>query len=144
MNFSSKVLVSVITIAASGFGFASNAFAGTGIGGVAGSAAFDLDSNGNVTDVAVSAAVGKDTAYAGAVNDASDNTKIEAFAAGSGGLITLKDGSVYINTIAQDSARNAAQTNAMTEGVFDINATGAGELVDTDATSTAPAAPATP
>ncbi|HBE20287.1 MAG TPA: hypothetical protein DEG17_21465 [Cyanobacteria bacterium UBA11149] len=132
MNFKSKVLVSVITIAASGLGFASNAFAGIGVGGVAGSASFDVDATGNVTDVAVSAAVGKDTAYAGAVNQTgAAATSLEAFAAGTGGVITMDaTKQVYISNIAEDSARATAQGNSMTIDTFNINADGTSPVVD--------------
>lgn len=66
MKLNSKVLLAVVTVAASGFGFATSAFAHSiGVGGVAGSASFQLNGT-QVESAAVSAAVGKDTAYAGA------------------------------------------------------------------------------
>ncbi|MBE9176140.1 hypothetical protein IQ225_14005 [Synechocystis salina LEGE 06155] len=57
-----------------------------GGGGMAGAAAFSLDANGNVTGVAVSAAVGGNGAAAWAFNNGTSNS---AGAIGSNGTITL-------------------------------------------------------
>ncbi len=64
------------------------AFAGEG--GAAGAAAFTIDSATNtVTGVAVSAAVGKQDAFAGALNDPGGTEANTAFALGSAGVITV-------------------------------------------------------
>lgn len=125
MKLHSKIFLGLAAITVGGFGFASSASAGIGIGGVAGSAAFSMDSGGQVTQAAVAAAVGKDTAYAGAVNGAglTTPTRLEAFAVGTGGAISLSSDSPYIQGVTIDSARDKAQTNTMTIDTFNINAT---------------------
>ncbi|MGI0482009.1 hypothetical protein ACN4EE_14645 [Geminocystis sp. CENA526] len=67
------------------FGFSPNAFAGSG--GMAGSAAFQVDSV--VTGVGVSAAVGENGAGAWSFNDSSATGKNSAGSMGSGGAITI-------------------------------------------------------
>ena len=62
------------------------AFAGEG--GAAGAAAFTIQ-GGEVTGVAVSAAVGKQDAFAGALNDPAGVAANTAFALGSAGVITV-------------------------------------------------------
>lgn len=57
-----------------------------GSGGMAGSAAFSIDSNGNVTGVAAAAAIGANGAAAWAFNDGIANS---AGAMGSSGVMTL-------------------------------------------------------
>ena len=60
-----------------------------GEGGAAGAAAFSIDGGGNVTGVAVAAAVGKQDAFAGALNDPALANANTAFALGSAGVITV-------------------------------------------------------
>ena len=60
-----------------------------GEGGAAGAAAFSIDAGGNVTGVAVAAAVGKQDAFAGALNDPAGVNANTAFALGSAGVITV-------------------------------------------------------
>jgi hypothetical protein len=83
-----KVSVALAATAASLIGFTSIARAGEG--GVAGAAAFTVE-GGNVTGVAVSAAVGKEDAAAAAFNydpTASNGVTNSAFAIGTAGVIT--------------------------------------------------------
>lgn len=123
MKLNSKVLLAVATVVASGLGLVSGAFAqSVGVGGVAGSASFQMNGN-QVQGAAVSAAVGKDTAYAGA--NAAPTTggfKLDAFAVGTGGTITTATGSNYLSNIGADATRDMAQSNIM-GGSVDINAT---------------------
>ena len=110
------------------FGFATVARAGEG--GVAGSAAFTITTtrDGNnagslVTGVAVSAAVGKDSAAASAFNYGSSTTagtlQNSAFAIGTGGTMTFNtignSGGFNLTTTA-DAARGTAQNNTFTSG----------------------------
>ncbi len=60
-----------------------------GEGAAAGAAAFSIDAGGNVTGVAVAAAVGKQDAFAGALNDPAGLNANTAFALGSAGVITV-------------------------------------------------------
>ena len=105
------------------FGFATVARAGEG--GVAGSAAFTVNS-GAVTGVAVSAAVGKENAAAHSFNYNGTNAnglQNSAFALGTAGTLSLNNlgdpAGFNLNTI-QDSARATAQVNTFTAG-YTIN-----------------------
>jgi len=160
MKVNSKVLLAVATVAVSGLGFATSAFAqSVGVGGVAGSASFQLSPTGQVQGAAVSAAVGKDTAYAGAnatpfYNGISNpNFKLDAFAVGTGGTITTtadnnSNGVYYYNStpsnnyiykVTPDTARGVAQQNIM-GGSIDINATkGTASSTGSTSVTTAPA-----
>lgn len=84
MNITRKLSLIVAATTVSVFGIASHAFAGEGA--AAGSAAFSID-GGAVTGVAVSAAIGKQDAFAGAFNDFDSNNA--AFAQGSAGTISV-------------------------------------------------------
>ena len=102
------------------FGFATVARAGEG--GVAGSAAFTINTD-KVTGVAVSAAVGKDSAAASAFNygpsRTDDGLQNSAFAIGTGGTMTFNtignSGGFDLTTTA-DAARGTAQNNTFTSG----------------------------
>jgi hypothetical protein len=95
-----------------------------GEGGIAGSAAFTINTDGKVTGVAVSSAVGKQDAAAHAFNYGSTSTvQNAAFAIGSAGVISVNtvgspDGSSY-NTTA-DTALDKAQTNTFSAGTVGI------------------------
>lgn len=114
MRSLTKTLCALLTTVASISVLSTNAIAGEG--GAAGSAAFSTDGAGNVTGVAVSAAVGKQDAFAGAFNDAfmEENT---AFAQGSAGTITVTGlGSLTVGSItsAADPALATNQANSFT------------------------------
>jgi hypothetical protein len=117
------------------FGFAAGARAGEG--GVAGSAAFTVNT-GNVTGVAVSAAVGKENAAAQAFNyDASVNgLQNSAFAIGTAGTLNntlVGDPAGTTVSSAQDTARGTAQGNTITKG-YTINiGTASGDALGTAA-----------
>ncbi|OAD21550.1 secreted protein, partial [Candidatus Thiomargarita nelsonii] len=103
--------------AISGLCLSAGAFAGDG--GVAGSVAINLDAGGNLLYASTAVAVGKTTAYAGAVSTASQG---EAFAVGSGGVITLNStagSEVYVATIAEESVAGLAvgQDNSLDESI---------------------------
>ena len=110
------------------FGFATVARAGEG--GVAGSAAFTITTTRNgdnagslVTGVAVSAAVGKDSAAASAFNYGSSTTagtlQNSAFAIGTAGTLKLDavgaPGGFKVDTV-QDANRDVVQANIFTSG----------------------------
>ncbi len=119
MNLKSKILVNVITVAASALGLAASALAGEG--GVAGSASFQLDpTTGNVQNAAVAAAVGKDSAYAGANNY--PGFQLDAFAVGTGGDISTNGFTNYIQSVGPDVNRGVSQANNL-GGLVDIDAT---------------------
>lgn len=123
MNLKSKLLVNFITVAVSALGLAASALAGEG--GVAGSASFQLDPTGNVQNAAVAAAVGKDSAYAGANNYPGFlgfGSKLDAFAVGTGGQITTNGSTNYIQSVGQDTNRGTYQANDL-NGMVDIDAT---------------------
>lgn len=119
MNLKCKILVNVITVAASALGLAASALAGEG--GIAGSASFQLDpTTGNVQNAAVAAAVGKDSAYAGANNYA--GWQLDAFAVGTGGYITTNGSTNYIQSVGPDFNRGTYQANDL-GGLVNIDAT---------------------
>ena len=104
----------------SAFGFANVARAGEG--GVAGSAAFTINDAGQVTGVAVSAAVGKENAAAHAFNyDGSNANGLQnsAFAIGTAGTLTINGlgdpAGFNLNTV-EDTARTVEQANSFTTG----------------------------
>lgn len=115
LNIKSKLFVAAALVAGT-FGFSSSAFAGEG--GVAGSASFQLTS-GVVTQASVAVAVGKSTAYSGAATPGGTGT--EAFASGTGGTITFTGTSIYIQSIAQDTALATAQANELNNNDVDID-----------------------
>ncbi|MGC1396390.1 MAG: hypothetical protein WA828_19165, partial [Coleofasciculaceae cyanobacterium] len=83
-------------------------------GGIAGSASFQLNGN-QVQAAAVSAAVGKDTAYAGAnaVPITAGGFALDAFAAGTAGTVTTNGRNNYVTTITPDNSRGVAQSNVI-------------------------------
>lgn len=84
-----------------------------GKGGAAGSAAFQTDGSSSVIGVAVSAAVGKQDAFAGAFND-SVNGNNTAFAQGWAGTIAVMGlGSMSI-TSSNDPDLTTSQQNSFT------------------------------
>jgi hypothetical protein len=115
LNIKSKLFVAAALIAGS-FAFTSSAFAGEG--GVAGSASFQLTA-GAVTQASVAVAVGKSTAYSGAATPGGTGT--EAFASGTGGAITLTGTSIYIQSIAEDTALATAQNNQLDSNDVNID-----------------------
>jgi hypothetical protein len=126
LNIKSKLFVAAALIAGT-FGFSSSAFAGEG--GVAGSASFQLTA-GEVTQASVAVAVGKSTAYAGAATPGGAGT--EAFASGTGGAITLTGTSIYIQSIAQDTALATAQANELDDNDVNINViNGTADIINT-------------
>ncbi|MGL5508935.1 MAG: hypothetical protein ACRC2J_00830 [Microcoleaceae cyanobacterium] len=141
-NFINVALVSGLAIM--GVVFAPVARAGEG--GIAGSAAFTVNTDGKVTGVAVSSAVGKQDAAAHAFNYGTSGTiQNAAFAIGSAGTITGTDiggtttaGTSY-NTMA-DSNLGSIQGNKFNAGTVGIKlgTTSGNSLVDAP-TSSAPA-----
>ena len=106
-----------------------------GEGGVAGSAAFTVD-GGNVTGVAVSAAVGKENASAAAFNyDASNASGLQnsAWSLGSAGIqafTTVGDPGGFDVTTTEDSVRGTAQNNSFSANAFEVKiGTTSGETV---------------
>lgn len=102
------------------FGLSTAARAGEG--GVAGSAAFTVDGAGNVTGVAVSAAVGKENAMAHSFNYDGQNPnglQNSAFALGTAGTLNLAGlgdpAGFGLNTI-EDSDRGTDQVNSFAAG----------------------------
>ncbi|WP_009630518.1 hypothetical protein [Synechocystis sp. PCC 7509] len=111
MKLLTKTLYVCLTTVASISALSTNAMAGEG--GAAGSAAFTIV-EGSVTGVALAAAIGKQTAFAGAFNDAflEENT---AFAYGSAGVITIRGlAPLAINSVSSvgDPALDIPQSNS--------------------------------
>lgn len=107
-----------------------------GEGGVAGSAAFTVD-GGNVTGVAVSAAVGKESAAAHAFNynGTNDNgLQNSAFAIGTAGTLSINalgDPSGFSLDTIEDSDRATAQGNSFTAGYSIQLGTNSGDALNT-------------
>jgi hypothetical protein len=128
MSIQAKVAIVLAAVSVSALGMASGALAGEG--GAAGSAAFTIN-EGSVTGVAVSAAIGKQDAFAGAFNDGTtgDNT---AFALGSAGTIsvsTLESMSVGLLSSESDPALGTAQANNFAANTSVQIGTGDGDKV---------------
>ena len=123
MKFNAKFLVAILTVTAGGMSLAPAAFAGEG--GIAGAASFSL-TNGQVTDAAVAAGIGKTSAYAGANNDLAGG--LDAFAAGTGGAINMNNDSNYITSIGGVDATQlgTVQANTLTNQTINLNATSTG------------------
>ena len=106
------------------FGFATVARAGEG--GIAGSAAFTVGAGSLVTGVAVSAAVGKQSAAAHSFNYLPANSnglQNSAFAIGTGGLLDFiglgnKDG--FNLSTTTDPALSTAQANTFSAGTVTV------------------------
>ena len=108
-------------VVCSALGLATVARAGEG--GTAGSAAFTVDS-GNVTGVAVSAAVGKENASAAAFNyEVGSGVQNSAWSLGTAGtqdFTAVGDGAGFNVTSTEDSARGTDMTNSFSADPFSI------------------------
>ncbi len=113
--------------------FASVARAGEG--GIAGSAAFTVDA-GAVTGVAVSAAVGKESAAAHSFNYNGSNAnglQNSAFAIGTAGTLSIQglgDPAGFSLDTMEDSDRGTAQDNSFTKGYEIQLGTAAGNVLN--------------
>ena len=87
-----------------------------GVGGIAGSAAFNIGPGGGVTEATVAAAIGKDSAYAGS-NAAGVGGTLDSFALGTGGSIAFHNDRVYLDAVTQDANRGVAQVNEIDFGL---------------------------
>ena len=118
-------------VVCSALGLATVARAGEG--GVAGSAAFTVD-GGNVTGVAVSAAVGKENASAAAFNYESGNgVQNSAWSLGTAGtqdFSAVGDANGFNVTSTEDSARGTDQVSGFSADPFSIKlGTASGDTV---------------
>ena len=108
-------------VVCSALGLATVARAGEG--GTAGSAAFTVD-GGNVTGVAVSAAVGKENASAAAFNyESGSGVQNSAWSLGTAGtqdFTAVGDGAGFNVTSTEDSARGTDMTNSFSADPFSI------------------------
>ena len=108
-------------VVCSALGLATVARAGEG--GVAGSAAFTVD-GGNVTGVAVSAAVGKENASAAAFNyESGSGLQNSAWSLGTAGtqdFTAVGDAAGFNVTSTEDSARGTEMTNSFSADPFSI------------------------
>jgi hypothetical protein len=108
---SRKLIVAIIVGAAGALSLTTDAHAGEG--GAAGAAAFTVNASGQATGVAVSAAVGKLNAFAGAFNDYGQSVN-SAFAYGSAGVITVTNIEPFVVsgiTSATDTQLTVDQAN---------------------------------
>ena len=109
-------------VVCSALGLATVARAGEG--GVAGSAAFTIDTSGSVRGVAVSAAVGKENASAAAFNyESGSGVQNSAWSLGTAGtqdFTAVGDANGFNVTSTEDSARGADMTNSFSADPFSI------------------------
>ena len=109
-------------VVCSALGLATVARAGEG--GTAGSAAFTIDA-GNVTGVAVSAAVGKENASSAAFNyEAGSGVQNSAWSLGTAGtqdFTSVGDANGFNATSTEDSARGTDMTNTFSADPFSVN-----------------------
>ena len=110
-------------VVCSALGLATVARAGEG--GVAGSAAFTIDTSGSVRGVAVSAAVGKENASAAAFNYTGavgglQNSAWSLGTAGTQNFTAVGDGAGFNVTSTEDSDRGAEMTNSFSADPFSI------------------------
>jgi hypothetical protein len=126
-----KTLLPVASIFVGSVCFAPYALAGEG--GIAGAASFNLN-GGSVTEATAAVAIGKSTAYAAATASGGAGP-LEAFAVGTGGMITF-GGSIYINSVEEESTAGLqqAQTNEISN---DINIDVINGKVNTTSSTTA-------
>ena len=114
------VVVSGLVVC-SALGLATVARAGEG--GTAGSAAFTID-GGNVTGVAVSAAVGKENASSAAFNyEADSGVQNSAWSLGTAGtqdFTSVGDANGFNATSTEDSARGTDMTNTFSADPFSV------------------------
>ena len=109
-------------VVCSALGLATVARAGEG--GVAGSAAFTIDTSGSVRGVAVSAAVGKENASSAAFNyEAGSGVQNSAWSLGTAGtqdFTSVGDANGFNATSTEDSARGTDMTNSFSADPFSI------------------------
>ena len=109
-------------VVCSALGLATVARAGEG--GVAGSAAFTIDTSGSVRGVAVSAAVGKENASAAAFNyEVGSGVQNSAWSLGTAGtqdFTAVGDTNGFNVTSNEDSARGTEMTNSFSADPFSI------------------------
>ena len=110
-------------VVCSALGLATVARAGEG--GVAGSAAFTIDTSGSVRGVAVSAAVGKENASAAAFNYTGSVSGLQNSAwslgtAGTQDFSAVGDANGFNVTSNEDSARGTEMTNSFSADPFSI------------------------
>lgn len=125
LSFRHALVVSGL-VAGTAFGlglFSSIHPASAGEAGAAGSAAFTINTNGQVTGAAVSAAVGSNGAAAGSYNDGATSTNA-AYSSGTSGTtnITMTSGVVSGMTTANPVATNQANTLDTTVVQMDADA----------------------
>ena len=111
MKLLTKTLCACLSAVANVSALSTNAMAGES--GAAGSAAFQTDGSSSVIGVAVSAAVGKQDAFAGAFND-SVNGNNTAFAQGLAGTIAVMGLGSMSTTSSNDSDLTTSQQNSFT------------------------------
>ena len=135
MNSSIISRFAVVTGLVVGSALGLTTVARAGEGGLAGSAAFTINS-GFVTGVAVSAAVGKENASAAAFNYDGTNAaglQNSAWALGSAGVHSFTGvGNIagFSVTNTQDTARNLPQANTFSPNLFEVKiGTGSGDTV---------------
>ena len=135
MNSSIISRFAVVTGLVVGSALGLTTVARAGEGGIAGSAAFTIDS-GDVTGVAVSAAVGKENASAAAFNYDGTNAaglQNSAWALGSAGVQSFTGvGNIagFSVTNTQDTARNVPQANTFSPDPFEVKiGTNSGDAV---------------
>lgn len=119
-----KLNVAILSAVAAGtLGFVPAALAGEG--GIAGAASFIMDGE-VVTEASVAAAIGKDTAYAGALTDpdlgGSGVGTTQAFAIGTGGVVGFTGSDIFLLDVTQDDDRATAQANELSVQTININA----------------------
>ena len=123
-------------VVCSALGLATVARAGEG--GVAGSAAFTIDTSGSVRGVAVSAAVGKENASAAAFNYESGNgVQNSAWSLGTAGtqdFSAVGDANGFNVTSTEDSDRGTGQAGGFSPDPFSIKlgTTSGDAVVDVD------------
>ena len=122
-------------VVCSALGLATVARAGEG--GVAGSAAFTIDTSGSVRGVAVSAAVGKENASAAAFNYTGSVSGLQNSAwslgtAGTQDFSAVGDANGFNVTSTEDTARGTDMTNTFSADPFSVNlgTTSGDSLVD--------------
>ena len=136
MNSSIISRFAVVSGLVVGSAFGLTTVARAGEGGLAGSAAFTINS-GFVTGVAVSAAVGKENASAAAFNYTGSVSGLQNSAwslgtAGTQDFTSVGDGAGFNVTSTEDTARGTDMTNTFSADPFSVNlgTTSGDSLVD--------------
>ena len=114
MKLNKKVVIALVAVSASVFGFSSVASAGEG--GVAAAVAVRLDDHGLITEMAPAAAVGKNDAAATATGNFGI---VSASALGSAGVIQLISDNVFFSFIDSDSSETEFFNSVILEGSAD-------------------------